>query len=146
MCNTDNIIPSGSHSRKVKEALAMLENMCKQLRNHIYTAHMHWNARVQARENLNYEASISVEDYQMNVEVIYSENPTSSAYSASKLTVTMHPICTEFKAADGTIAKGAITFLSEDKGHSHQQIQQVEHRTFEIVRENCPLNLWISLQ
>ena len=29
----------------------------------------------------------------------------------------MYPIGIEFKAADGTIAKGAITFLSEDKGH-----------------------------
>ena len=57
----------------------------------------------------------------------------------------MYPICLEFKAADGTIAKGAITFLSEDKEHSHQQIQQFEHRMFEIVRKklHCPLNHWI---
>ena len=47
----------------------------------------------------------------------------------------MYPICTEFRAADGTIAKGAITFLSEDKEHSYQQIQQYEHRMFEIVGE-----------
>ena len=37
---------------------------------------------------------------------MYSENPTSLAYSASKLTYNV-PICIEFKAADGTIAKGA---------------------------------------
>ena len=57
----------------------------------------------------------------------------------------MYPICIEFKAADGTFTKGAITFLSEDKEHSHQQIQQFEHRMFEIVREklHCPLNHWI---
>ena len=57
----------------------------------------------------------------------------------------MYPICIEFKAADGTIAKSAITFLSEDKEHSHQQIQQFEHRLFEIVREKLhrPLNHWI---
>ena len=41
------------HSCNVKEALAMLENMCKQLRKHIYTAHMQWNAHVQAREDLD---------------------------------------------------------------------------------------------
>ena len=35
------------HSCDVKEALAMLKNMCKQLRKHIYTAHMQWNAHVQ---------------------------------------------------------------------------------------------------
>ena len=57
----------------------------------------------------------------------------------------MYPICLEFKAADGTIAKGAMTFLSEDKEHSHQQIQQLEQSMFEIVHENLqhPLNYWI---
>ena len=51
----------------------------------------------------------------MNMEVMYGENPTSLAYSANKLTVAMYPICIEFKAADGTITKGAIKFLSEDR-------------------------------
>ena len=37
------------------------------------------------------------------------ENPTSLAYSANKLTVAVYPICIEFKAADRTIAKGAIS-------------------------------------
>ena len=57
----------------------------------------------------------------------------------------MYPICIEFKAADGTFTKGAITFLSEDKEYSHQQIQQFEQRMFEIVREKLhrPLNHWI---
>ena len=57
----------------------------------------------------------------------------------------MYPICIEFKAADGTIAKGSVTFLSEDKEHSHQHVQQFEHRMFEIVREKLhrPLNHWI---
>ena len=57
----------------------------------------------------------------------------------------MCPICIEFKAADGTIAKGAITFLPEDKEHSHQQIQQSEQIIFEIVCEKLhrPLNHWI---
>ena len=120
----------------------MLENMCKQLRKHIYTAHMQWNAHVQVRENLCYETFISVEGYQMNMEVMYGENPNSLAYSANKLTIAMYPICIELKAADGTIAKGAITFMSEGKEHSHQQIQQFEHRMFEIIHEkrHRPLN------
>ena len=76
---------------------------------------------------------------------MYRENPTSLAYSANKLTVAMYPICIEFKAADEAIAKGAITFLSEDKEHSHQQLQQFDDRMFEIVREKLhrPLNHWI---
>ena len=82
----------------------MLENIWKQLRKHSYTAYMQWSAHFQARENLNCETSISIEDYQMHMEFMYSENPTSLAYSANKLTVTMYPICIEFKAADRTIA------------------------------------------
>ena len=37
----------------------------------------------------------------------------------------MYPIGIEFKAADGTIAKSAITFLSEDNEHSHQQFNNL---------------------
>ena len=81
----------------------------------------------------------------MNMEVMYSKNPTSLVYSANKLTVAMYPICTEFKAADGTITKGAITLLSEDNQHFDQQMQQFEHRMFESIREKIhrPLNHWI---
>ena len=61
------------HSSNVKEALAMLENMYRQLRKHIYAAYMQWNAHVQARENLNCETFTSIEDYQMNMEVMYNE-------------------------------------------------------------------------
>ena len=98
-----------------------------------------------SRENLDYETSISIEDYQMNMEVMFGKDPTSLAYSANKLTVPMYPICIEFKAADGAIAKGAIIFLSEDKEHFHQQIQQFEPRMVEIVRVKLhrPLNHWI---
>ena len=52
MRNNKNIIPFDPHFCNVKEALAMLENICKQLRRHIDTAHMQWNDHVQARENL----------------------------------------------------------------------------------------------
>ena len=81
----------------------------------------------------------------MNMEVMCSKNPISLAYSANKLTVAMYPICIEFKAADGTIAKGDTAFLFEDKEHSYQQIQQFKHRMFEIVCEKLhrPLNHWI---
>ena len=81
----------------------------------------------------------------MNMEVMCSKNPISLAYSANKLTVAMYPICIEFKAPDGTIAKGDTAFLFEDKEHSYQQIQQFKHRMFEIVCEKLhrPLNHWI---
>ena len=42
-----------------------------------------------SRESLDYETSISIEDYQMNMEVMFGKDPTSLAYSANKLTVPM---------------------------------------------------------
>ena len=110
----------------------------------LYSTHAMECPRSSKRESL-LETFISIEEYQMNMEVMYSENPTSLAYSANKLTVAMYPICIEFKAADGTIAKGAITFLPEDKEHSHQQTQKSEQIIFEIVCEKLhrPLNHWI---
>ena len=58
------------------------------------------------------------------------------------MTIAIYPICNEFKATDKKISKDVITFLSEDKEHSHQQIQHFEYRTFEIICEKLqhPLN------
>ena len=88
---------------------------------------------------------ITIEDYQMNLEVVYKENPTSLAYSTNKMTVAIYPICVEYRNSDGTISKMAITFISDDKDHSHQQVQQFERRMFQIVRERLgrPINNWI---
>ena len=87
---------------------------------------------------------ISIEDYQMNVTVVYSENPTSMAYSSNKHTVAMYPICIEY-LNDGVLTKGAITFISDDKDHCHQQVQKFEERMMEILREklNRPLTNWV---
>ena len=127
------------------DALTKLSQMCKPLRLHIFTAHKQWNAHEKAWQNLTVNSIISVEDYQMNMEVQYKENPTSMAYSTNKMTVAMYPICIEYKTDDGTIRKGAITFISDDKDHSHQQIQQFEKRMFQIVCDKLrrPINNWI---
>ena len=81
----------------------------------------------------------------MHMEVVYQENPTSLAYSPNKLSVAMYLGCVEYKDSDGNIKKGAITFLSEDKEHSHQQVAAFEKRMFEIIREKIshPIRNWI---
>ena len=50
--------------------------MRKQLRKYIYTEHMRWNAHVQTIDHLDYETFISIENYQMNMKLTYSENLT----------------------------------------------------------------------
>ena len=128
-----------------EDALIKLTEMCKPLRKHIYTSHKQWDAHEKARQNLDLNTIISIEDYQMNMEVVYAENPTSLAFSTNKMTVAMYPICIEYLAEDGTIRKGAITFISADKDHCHQQIEQFEKRMFQIVREKLkrPILKWI---
>ena len=56
----------------------------------------------------------------------------------------MYPICVEFKNEDESISKGAITFLSDDKDHSNQQVQKFEERMFHIVRDKLqrPISNW----
>ena len=73
---------------------------------------------------------ITIEDYQMNLEAIYSENPTSMAYSGNKVTVALYPICVEYIGEDGILQKGAISILTDDKIHYHQQIRDFELRMF----------------
>lgn len=67
-----------------------------------------------------------IEDYQMNLEAIYSKNTTSMAYSSNKVTVALYPICIEYIREDGSLQKGAISFLTDDKIQDHQQICDLE--------------------
>ena len=131
-------------SSSMSDTIGALEEMCKSVKLHIFTAHMQWHAHDQMRLNLELDSIISIEDYQMNMEVIYSENPTSLSYASNKMTIAMYPICVEFKNQDGSISKGAITFLSDDKDHSNQQVQKFEERMFHIVRDKLqrPISNW----
>ena len=69
---------------------------------------------------------------------------TSLAYSSNKISVAMYPICLEYNDETGKLCKGAVTFISDDKDHSHQQVQKFEERMFEIVRQKLqrPINSW----
>ena len=71
----------------VGEVLERLRVMVVGLKWHIYTAHRQWTGHDVHRTNLNSESIITIEDYQMNMEVDYRENLTSLAYSTNKKTV-----------------------------------------------------------
>ena len=55
----------------------------------------------------------------MNLETVYSENPTSMAFSGNKVTVVLYPICIEYLSDSGEPKKAAISFLTDDKDHDH---------------------------
>ena len=55
----------------------------------MYVAHQQWNALASLRQSLDKQSIITVEDYQMNIELEFSENPTPLAYSTNKATLTL---------------------------------------------------------
>ena len=111
-----------------------LNNKVKHLRSHIYTAHQQWDAHSILRDKLDDDSIITIEDYQMNMELNYAENPTSLAFSTNKVTFALYPVCVEY-TVDGKLRKGAIAFISEDKLHDHQQVKKFEERMHTIIQE-----------
>ena len=122
----------------LQEAIERLSGMISGLKLHIYTAHRQWSAHDIQRSNMDPSSVITIEDYQMNMEVVYTEAPTSLAYSSNKKSVAMYPLCVEFVREDGCLGKGGIVFLSEDKIHDHQQVEAFEKRAFEIFADKLP--------
>ena len=133
-----NIFGLHPQNKTVGEIVTLFIQMLPKLRKHIHIAHHQWHAHSTARSNLDDNSVISIEDYQQNLEVVYSEQPTSMAYSTNKQTVAVYPICVEFLDVNSSLTKGAVVFVSSDKGHDFQQVKRFEDRMFEILRDKCP--------
>ena len=138
-----NVFGLFPQNKTISETASAFLEMLPKLRRHIYTAHHQWRAHANARDNLDINSIVTIEDYQQNLEVVYSEQPTSMAYSSNKLTVAVYPICVEFMDLNSSLKKGAIVFISSDKRHDFQQVAKFEKQMFQIVREKCPINNWL---
>ena len=99
----------------LKEAILKLDSMLLGLKTHIFTAHCQWSAHDNHRNNMSPSSIITIEDYQMNMEVVYNEAPTSLAYSSNKRSVAMYPMCVEFIREDGCLGKGGIVMKKKRK-------------------------------
>ena len=85
------------HAESIEETVQKFIGMLGKLKVHVYTAYCQWNAHSLNRLGLDDESVITIEDYQENLEIEYSENPTSLAYSSNKTTVELYPIVAEYK-------------------------------------------------
>ena len=121
----------------IDEAIHNFLKLIPKLKDYIFSAYCQWNAHAINRQNLCNNSVITIEDYQQNLEVIHSENPTSMAYSSNKTTVALFCICVEF-LLDGVIQKGAVVFLSDDKDHDAQQVTAFEQRMLQIICNKIP--------
>ena len=129
------------HVARVQDAVTTLVDMLPELKRHIYTSHIQWHAHSTLRSNLDRESVITIEDYQQNMEVIYNEMPTSTAYSGNKTTVAMYPMIFEYLDSDGVLSKATYVFLSDDKQHDHQQVRAFEKEAFRLFREDTGINV-----
>ena len=77
------------------EAVEKLKSLMPNLKLHIYTAHKWWKAHEIIYSNLTPGVIITIKDYQMNLEVTYRQAPTSQAYSSTKVSMAMYPLCIE---------------------------------------------------
>ena len=118
------------HIDPVAEAVDQLISMLPELKRHIYTSHIQWHAHSTIRSNLDAYSVITIEDYQQNMEVVYLEQPTSTAYSGNKVTVAMFPIIFEYVDDAGELKKVAYVFITDDKQHDHQQVNLTESPCF----------------
>ena len=79
-----------------KSALEHLQELIPDICTHIYVAHQQWSGHKSMWLSLDENSVITVEDYQMNIELEYTENPTSLAYSTNKQTYALYPIGVEY--------------------------------------------------
>lgn len=128
-----NVFGLFQQKMSIEDAVAKFIGMLPKLRQHIYIAHHQWKAHAAARSQLDISSIITIEDYQQNLEVVYSEAPTSMAYSTNKLTTAVYPICIEYVDSNSDLQKGAIVFISEDKKHDFIQVEAFEKRMFQIL-------------
>ena len=97
---------------------------------------MQWHAHDTAHRKLDQYSVITVEDYQQNMEIVYGEMPTSTAYSGNKLTVVMFLLIFEYLDDNGNLCKAAYVFMLDDKKHDHQQVRAFEKKACELFRRD----------
>ena len=72
---------------------------------------------------------LTIEDYQRNYEVFHAEMPTTMAYAANNLQIAMYPIVLRFRRpSSDELESAAVTILSPDLRHDHQQVAVFEKR------------------
>ena len=69
----------------VMEGVKMLESFFPKMKIHVYVATHQYQALKIRTESLNVGDLLTIEDYTMNIDVMYAESATSSHYSANTI-------------------------------------------------------------
>ena len=120
------------------EAVKMLEAFFPRMKIHVFVATHQYEALRLRSESLGLGDLLTIEDYTMNIDILYSESTTSSHYSANTISYAGYPIAVRFRdPSTMEPAKAAILFISDDKKHDYEQVEKFERRAMEICEEKC---------
>ena len=62
------------------------------MKSHTYNAYCQWHAHAQSRVQMDETSAGTIEDYQENLTVEYSEMPTSMGFTSNRTTVALYSI------------------------------------------------------
>ena len=99
------------------------------MKEQVFVATHQYQALKLRTESLNIGDLLTIEDYTMNIEVMYFDSTTSSHYSTNTITFAGYPVAVRYiDPSTMKPAKAAAVFISEDKKHDYQQVEVFEKR------------------
>ena len=105
----------------LEEAARRHDEQLNILTGHVYRAARQWQACKLDIQNLGEGEVLCIEDYQMNLEISFSECTTSGFFNKEQLA--MHPSMVHYRdPASESIKKGGLIFISEDMAHDFHQV------------------------
>ena len=120
----------------LQELATKFEEFLPKLALHIFIAAHQWKACKECTQCLEPHIIMTIEDYQMNINVAHQEQTTTAHYSGNVTQIALYPVVIKYKLpGESKVRKGAIAFLSEDRLHDFQQIEKFEQLVFEYMRE-----------
>ena len=121
----------------VQELAERFDKQLPDLASHIYRAGRQWEACKSNSQNLiPLKEILTVEDYQMNLEIIHVEATTSSFFGGNVLQIACYPVMIKFKLEEnGLTLKGGLFFITEDNKHDYHQVEKFESRIFDFMQE-----------
>jgi hypothetical protein len=108
----------------------------KVMKAHVFKSNKCWEGLQARLDTLRPGYVLTEEDFQRNIEVMYREMPTSMGFTSNILTFMVYPTGLYFKREGSEILeKAAIVFVSDDKKHDHEQVQRMERRLMQLIKQ-----------
>ena len=121
----------------IKELAERFDKQLPDITSHIYRAGRQWAAcKTNAQNLVPLKQILTIEDYQMNLEIVHVEATTSSFFSGNTLQIGCYPVMIKYRMEeDSPTLKGGVVFITEDIKHDFHQVEKFEIKIFELMEE-----------